>query len=94
MNAVRLSFLRMAPAWLQLMAKTEKIDPGNLKAEIQRFPPNFVHAGQPMAISITQATEIGTVYQPGDISEIAEIAKHYQLPLHMDGARFAMPWWH
>ena len=63
--------------------------PSNLKAEIRRFPPNFVHAGQPMAISITQATEIGTVYQPDEIAEIAEIAKHYQLPLHMDGARFA-----
>ncbi len=66
-----------------------KINPCNLKAEIQRFPPNFIHAGQPMAISITQATEIGTVYQPNEIAEIAQIAKHYELPLHMDGARFA-----
>ncbi|WKJ90915.1 low specificity L-threonine aldolase [Methylomonas montana] len=66
-----------------------KIDPYNLKAEIQRFPPNFVHAGQPMAISITQATEIGTLYRPDEITAIAEIARSYGLPLHMDGARFA-----
>ncbi len=66
-----------------------KIDPSNLKAEIERFPPNFVHAGQPMAISITQATEIGTVYKPDEIAAIAEIAQIYRLPLHMDGARFA-----
>ena len=66
-----------------------KIDPHNLKDEIKRFPPNFVHAGQPMAISITQATEIGTLYQPDEIDAIAKIAKEYQLPLHMDGARFA-----
>lgn len=66
-----------------------KIDPRNLKAEIERFPPNFVHAGQPMAISITQATEIGTLYQPDEIAAIAEIAKAYSLPLHMDGARIA-----
>lgn len=66
-----------------------KIDPHHLQAEIQRFPPDFVHAGQPMAVSITQATEIGTLYQPYEISAIAEIAKHYSLPLHMDGARFA-----
>ncbi|MEI7994018.1 MAG: low specificity L-threonine aldolase [Methylococcaceae bacterium] len=66
-----------------------KIDPQNLKAEIERFPPNFVHAGQPMAISITQATEIGTLYRPDEIAAIAEIAKAYGLPLHMDGARFA-----
>jgi threonine aldolase len=61
----------------------------NLKAEIERFPPNFVHAGQPMAISITQAPEIGTVYQPYEIAAIAAIAQNYRLPLHMDGARFA-----
>ena len=66
-----------------------KIDPQHLKTEIQRFPPNFIHAGQPMAISITQATEIGTLYKPDEISAIAEIARHYALPLHMDGARFA-----
>ncbi len=66
-----------------------KIDPQQLKAEIRRFPPNFVHAGQPMAISITQATEIGTLYQPDEIAAIAQIAQNYHLPLHMDGARFA-----
>lgn len=66
-----------------------KIDPRNLKAEIERFPPNFVHVGQPMAISITQATEIGTLYQSDEIAAIAEIARTYSLPLHMDGARFA-----
>ena len=66
-----------------------KIDPHNLKAEIERFPPDFVHAGQPMAISITQASEIGTLYLPHEIDEIANIAKRYRLPLHMDGARFA-----
>ncbi|MFI3185851.1 MAG: low specificity L-threonine aldolase [Methylococcaceae bacterium] len=66
-----------------------KINPHKLKAEIERFPPDFVHAGQPMAISITQATEIGTLYQPDEISAIAKIAQAYQLPLHMDGARIA-----
>lgn len=66
-----------------------KIDPQNLKAEINRFPPGFVHTGQPMAISITQATEIGTLYQPDEILAISKIAKDKELPLHMDGARFA-----
>ena len=42
-----------------------------------------------MAISITQATEIGTHYQPDEIAAIAEAAQAYGLPLHMDGARFA-----
>lgn len=66
-----------------------KIDPTQLKAEIQRFPPDFVHAGQPMAISITQATEIGTLYQPDEMAAIAKVAQDHHLPLHMDGARFA-----
>ncbi len=65
-----------------------KIDAEKLKSEIGRFPPEFIHAGQPMAISITQATEIGTVYQVKDIEAISAIAKSYGLPLHMDGARF------
>ncbi len=66
-----------------------KIHPQNLQSEIARFPPDFIHAGQPMAISITQATEIGTVYLVDEIEEIAAIAKDQGLPLHMDGARFA-----
>ena len=66
-----------------------KVDANHLKTEIERFPPNFVHAGQPMAISITQATEIGTLYKIDEIEQIANIAKDYDLPLHMDGARFA-----
>lgn len=66
-----------------------KIDPQHLHAEIARFPPNFVHAGQPMAISITQATEIGTLYQLDEITAIAQVAQAKGLPLHMDGARFA-----
>lgn len=66
-----------------------KIDPQKLKAEIARFPPGFVHTGQPMAISITQATEIGTLYKPDQILAISKIAKDKGLPLHMDGARFA-----
>lgn len=66
-----------------------KLDPENLKSEMARFPADFIHAGQPMAISITQATEIGTVYQTQEIAEIAAVAKNKALPLHMDGARFA-----
>ena len=66
-----------------------RIDPDILQREIGRFPPEFVHAGQPMAVSVTQATEIGTVYQLGEIEAIADICREHGLPLHMDGARFA-----
>ena len=66
-----------------------RMDPANLEAEIGRYPAQFVHAGQPTAISITQATEIGTVYSLDDIAAMSEIARRHGLPLHMDGARFA-----
>ena len=48
-----------------------------------------VHQIQPSAISITQASECGTVYRPEEISEIGLVAQKHSLSLHMDGARFA-----
>jgi threonine aldolase len=66
-----------------------RIGPEALDAAIRLFPAEFVHAGQPMAVSITQATEIGTVYSLDEIAAIAETARAHGLPLHMDGARFA-----
>ena len=66
-----------------------KMNPEDLAAEIGRFPPGSVHAGQPMAVSMTQATEVGTVYAPGEIEAISAVAARHGVPLHMDGARFA-----
>ncbi|MGV3483296.1 MAG: threonine aldolase family protein [Planctomycetaceae bacterium] len=48
-----------------------------------------VHFPKPRVISITQATEVGTVYSADEIGAISQIAKGYGLHLHMDGARFA-----
>jgi threonine aldolase len=45
------------------------------------------HHAQPRAVSITQATEYGTVYTPEEIREIADFAHDNSLLLHMDGAR-------
>jgi threonine aldolase len=66
-----------------------RIDPGNLERAIARYPARFLHSGRPMAISVTQATEIGTVYGLDELDAIAAIARENGLPLHMDGARFA-----
>ena len=66
-----------------------KIDPEALAAKIARFPQDAVHHGRAAAVTITQATEIGTVYSLDEIDAIAAIAKANSLPLHMDGARFA-----
>ena len=48
-----------------------------------------VHHAQPAAISLTQATECGTVYRPAEIAEISALARRHGLAVHMDGARFA-----
>lgn len=48
-----------------------------------------LHSHKPRAISITQATELGTVYRPDEIRAIAEFARARGMGLHMDGARFA-----
>jgi threonine aldolase len=48
-----------------------------------------VHHVKPAAISLTQATEWGTVYSLPEISDLSALAKKRGLPVHMDGARFA-----
>lgn len=65
------------------------IDTYNLKRELARFRPDFIHAGQPMAISISQPSEAGTLYPLSEIETIGRIAHEHDLSLHMDGARFA-----
>src|SRR6267154_5550262 len=47
------------------------------------------HHAQPRAISITQSTEMGTVYQPEEIQALARFAHEHDMFLHMDGARLA-----
>lgn len=47
------------------------------------------HHVQPKVISITQSTEMGTVYQPGEIKALAEFAHGHTMFLHMDGARLS-----
>jgi threonine aldolase len=49
----------------------------------------FEHHSQPKVISVTQATEMGTVYKPEEIAEIAAFAHRNDMYLHMDGARIA-----
>ena len=48
-----------------------------------------VHQVQVHALSLTQATEYGRCYRPGDLAAIAALARSRGLRLHMDGARFA-----
>ncbi len=47
------------------------------------------HHVQPRVISITQVTEMGTVYKPKEVRALAHFAHEHDLLLHMDGARIA-----
>jgi len=48
-----------------------------------------LHFPRARAVSITQSTEMGTVYTVAEIEAIAQVARELKLRLHMDGARFA-----
>ena len=48
-----------------------------------------VHHAQPASVSLTQASEAGTVYPVAQIGAIAEVCRRHGLGLHMDGSRFA-----
>ncbi|HSM18790.1 MAG TPA: low specificity L-threonine aldolase [Hyphomicrobiales bacterium] len=65
-----------------------KITAGAIERKLDGFIRN-VHDAKPAAISITQASEAGTVYAPAEIEAISRVARARGLRLHMDGARFA-----
>jgi len=48
-----------------------------------------IHYPKPKVLSLTQATELGTLYTPEELIAIHGLAKRLELKLHMDGARFA-----
>ncbi len=66
-----------------------RIDPTLLSRELKRFSPGFIHAGQPMAVSITQSTEVGTLYTAEEIRALADHAHERGMKLHLDGARLS-----
>lgn len=65
-----------------------KISPERLKKYVANMVGD-VHVSQPAAVSISQVTEVGSLYSLDEIKEVCQIAKSAGLPVHMDGARFA-----
>jgi threonine aldolase len=65
-----------------------KLPPGTFAAALSARPVD-VHSVQPAALSLTQATELGTVYRREEIAELCRLAHGRGLKVHMDGARFA-----
>jgi len=74
---------------LGLPAADGKITAAQLEAAIGQANSMGVHHVKPAALSLTQATEWGTVYSCDELAELAAVAERHALPVHMDGARFA-----
>jgi threonine aldolase len=66
-----------------------RISAERLAETLAATAPGQLHRGQPAAVNLTQASDLGTVYPLAEIGAIAATAKARRLRLHMDGARFA-----
>jgi threonine aldolase len=66
-----------------------KIAPRTLEAALRRGPWGEPHHVTAAALSLTQATESGTLYRPDEIRVLADLAHRHGLAVHVDGARFA-----
>jgi threonine aldolase len=72
---------------LLVSGRDGKIDPGGIGRMVTRR--TDIHYPKPGAVTITQATELGTVYTPEEVGAVSEACRAYGLRLHMDGSRFA-----
>lgn len=66
-----------------------KLAPATLEHALGHFLKGFVHHPQPATLSLTQSTELGTVYTPAEVAALADLAHAHGMKVHMDGARFA-----
>lgn len=77
--------LKLAP----VAGEHGKVDAAALAAVLTGFPPGQLHRGQPAAVSLTQASDLGAVYRLDEVRAVAEVARTRGLAVHMDGARLA-----
>ena len=74
---------------LTLPGRNFRLEPSILREALAGTAWGVRNRSQPDAVSITQASEFGTVYSLLEIAEIGTIARDKNLSVHMDGARFA-----
>ena len=72
---------------IPLRGDNGKLDRENLQAFLRRQ--RDVHSPKPRVLSLTQATELGTIYRPAELASLCALAREHSLLVHMDGARFA-----
>ncbi len=84
-----------APGFFSGGGQLERIDGADAKLTAEALAATLdghsvsVHSVQPAAVSISQATELGTAYRPAEVAALSEVAHEHGLHVHMDGARFA-----
>ena len=69
--------------------KHGKMTPATLTTALSRIGEVGVHGVQRGMLTITNVTEAGTVYTAAEVAALTAVAKAYNLPCHLDGARFA-----
>ena len=67
----------------------DKMTPDDLRASIAAEGTRGVHGPQRGAVSITQVAEKGSVHTLDELKALIAVAKEFDLPVHLDGARFA-----
>lgn len=72
---------------LEIETKNGKITPQQVEPFLRSF--GFQHHSQPKVVSISQVTELGTIYSRDEIRALADFAHKHNMFLHMDGARIA-----
>lgn len=72
---------------LTVHARDGKLTPEDVAGRVERVGDQ--HAVQPRVVSIANATELGTVYDPGEVRALAEAARAHGMLLHVDGSRLA-----
>ncbi len=87
-SAARRGFSPAARSSSVSRARDAKLTAEALAATLDAHPVS-VHSVQPAAVSISQATELGTAYRPAEVAALCEVAQAHRLHVHMDGARFA-----
>ena len=66
-----------------------KLTPDGIAELIERTLEHAPHTSRPRAISLTNSTELGTVYTPAEVRALSDVARAHGLFVHMDGARIA-----
>ncbi len=72
---------------LLLRGPDGKVTPAEIERMVHKR--SDIHYPKPRVVSVTQSTEVGTVYTPDELKAIGAVAHGLGLRLHMDGARFA-----